>query len=167
MFKKKSPIQISGKWKYYPQRDVDANPITIDDVMGIMAVSNQESGSEYLKKHFNFINNSLERQFVSGVIANMADEADSIYEMYESSPMNVDIEKIAVYLAYGYCFAMTENLFDIARKGLISGACRDAMREFAMLMQIESGGSGDTELVLHCLYRGFELCRQRVPIEEE
>lgn len=167
MFKKNSPTQISGKWKYYPQRDVEANPITIDDVMGVMTVSNQESGSEYLKKHFNFINTSLERQFVSGVIANMADEADAIYEMYESSPMNVDIEKIAVYLAYGYCFAMTESLFDIARKGLISGACRDAMREFAMLTRMESGSSDDTELVLHCLYRGFEVSRIRVPIDEE
>jgi len=61
MFKKKSPIQISGKWKYYPQRDLETNPITIDDVMEIMAVSNQESGSEYLKKHLNFINTSLEK----------------------------------------------------------------------------------------------------------
>jgi hypothetical protein len=60
---------------------------------------------------------------------------------------------------------MTENLFDIARKGLISGACRDAMREFAMLDAMEN--PEESGLVLHCLYRGFELCRERVPVEDE
>ncbi len=95
----------------------------------------------------------------------MSDEAVAIYRIFEDAPMKVDFEKISVFLCYGYCFAMTENLFDIARKGLISGACRDAMREFAMLDSMEN--PGETELVLHCLYRGFEISRERVPVETD
>ena len=164
MFKKSSPIRISGKWKYYPQRNVEDDPITVDDQVSIMGVS-QESGSEYLKKHLHFINTSVERQFIANLMQQMSEDAEKIYEVYESFPMKVDFQKISVFLCYGYCFAMTENLFDIARKGLISGACRDAMREFAMLDAMEN--PGETELVLHCLYRGFEICRERVPVEDE
>ena len=164
MFKKNSPIKISGKWKYYPQRNVEIDPITVEDQMSVMQ-SSHESGGEYLKKHLHFINTSVDRLFIEKLMQQMADEAEKIYEMYESFPMKVDFEKISVFLCYGYCFAMTENLFDIARKGLISGACRDAMREFAMLDAMEN--PGETELVLHCLYRGFEICRDRVPAEDE
>jgi hypothetical protein len=164
MFKKSSPIKISGKWKYYPQRNVENEPITIDDQMSVMS-SSQESGSEYLKKHLRFISTSVERQFIENLMQQMSDEAEKIYEMYESHPMKVDFGKISVFLCYGFCFSMTENLFGMARKGLVSGACRDAMREFAMLDAMEN--PGETELILHCLYRGFEISRERVPIEEE
>ena len=164
MFKKKSPHKISGKWNYYSQRDVEREPITIDDQMGVMAAS-RESGSEYLKKHLNFINTSVDRQFIANLMQQMSSEAEKIYDIYEDTPMRVDFEKISIFLCYGYCFAMTENLFEIARKGLISGACRDAMREFAMLDSMEN--PGETELVLHCLYRGFEISRERVPVDTE
>ena len=164
MFKKNSPMRISGSWKYYPERHVQKDPITVEDKIGIMGFS-QESGSEYLKKHFNFINTSVERQFIANLMVVMSDEAEKIYEMYENFPMKVDFEKISIFLCYGYCFAMTESIFDIARKGLISGACRDAMREFAMIDSMENSES--TELVLYCLYRGFEISRERVPVEEE
>jgi hypothetical protein len=164
MFKKRNPIKISGKWNYYPQRSIENEPITIDDKMRVMSPS-RESGSEYLKKHFNFINNSLERDFVAGVISQMSDEADAIYELFEDSPLSVNLEKISILLAHGYCFAMTENLFDMARKGLISGACRDAIGEFAMLDSMQN--PDELELTLHCLYRGFEVCRERVPVDEE
>jgi hypothetical protein len=164
MFGKKSPVKISGKWKYYPQRNVESDPIGVDDQIGIMGVSH-ESGSEYLKKHLNFINTSVDRQFISNLMQQMSDEAVAIYRIFEDAPMRVDFEKISVFLCYGYCFAMTENLFEIARKGLISGACRDAMREFAMLDSMEN--PGETELVLHCLYRGFEISRERVPVETD
>ena len=164
MFKKSSPIKISGKWKYYPQRNLENEPITIEDQMSIMGLS-EESGSEYLKKHLQFINTSIDRLFIEKLMEQMEDEASNIYEIYESFPMKVDFEKISVFLCYGYCFAMTENLFDLARKGLISGACRDAMREFAMLDAMEN--PGETELVLHCLFRGFEICRLRVPVETD
>jgi hypothetical protein len=164
MFKKSSSIKISGKWKYYPQRNVEIEPITIEDQMSVMGLS-QESGSEYLKKHLQLINSSMDRFFIEKLMEQMADEASNIYEIYESFPMKVDFEKISVFLCYGYCFAMTENLFDIARRGLISGACRDAMREFAMLDAMEN--PGETELVLHCLFRGFEICRDRVPAETD
>lgn len=164
MFKKSSSIKISGKWKYYPQRNVEIEPITIEDQMSVMGLS-QESGSEYLKKHLQLINSSMDRFFIEKLMEQMADEASNIYEIYESFPMKVDFEKISVFLCYGYCFAMTENLFDIARRGLISGACRDAMREFAMLDAMEN--PGETELVLHCLFRGFEICRDRIPAETD
>ena len=78
MFKKRNPIKISGKWNYYPQRSIENEPITIDDKMRVMSPS-RESGSEYLKKHLNFINNSLERDFVARVISQMSDESDAIF----------------------------------------------------------------------------------------
>lgn len=164
MFRRNNPIKISGRWQYYPQRSVENEPINIDDKIRVMAPS-RESGNEYLKKHFNFINNSLEPGFVAKVISQMSDDADVIYGLYEDSSSSVNIEKISIFLAHGYCFAMTENLFDIARKGLISGACRDAIGEFAMLDSMEN--PDELELTLHCLYRGFEICRERVPVEEE
>ena len=164
MFGKKSSVKISGKWKYYPQRNVKSDPIGVEDQVSIMGVS-QESGSEYLKKHLNFVNTSVDRQFISNLMQQMSDEAAKIYRIYDGVQMRVDFEKISVFLCYGYCFAMTENLFEIARKGLISGACRDAMREFAMLDSMEN--PGETELVLHCLYRGFEISRERVPVETD
>ena len=164
MFEKNNPLKISGKWKYYPIRCVEKEPITSEDQMGIMSES-QESGNEYLKKHMNFINTSLDRQFIANLMVQLSDEIDRIYDLFESFPMRIELEKISMYLCYGYCFAMTENLFDISRKGLISGACRDAIREFAMLEEMQN--PGQSELVLHCLYRGFEISRERVPVEDE
>lgn len=110
MSKKSSPIKISGKWRYYPQRNVENDPITIDDKMSVMS-SSQESGSEYLKKHLHFINTSFERHFIENLMQQMSDEAENIYEIYEQ-----DFGKISIFLCYGYCFAMTEDFLESLAK---------------------------------------------------
>jgi len=163
IFKKNKSILSTDKLKYYSERDVKKEPITTDDLIQINVIPENNAGKDYMKQHLHYINTMVSREFVYNLTEKMLDEAELVKEKF--NPENLAAEQIGVWLAHGYCFAMTEALFEIARKGLISSACRDAISEMAMLSQMEKGGS--TELVLHCLYRGFEISRINVPVESD
>lgn len=157
-------MSIFSKINYFPQRDVGKEPITIDDVIGVNIPPENSAGSEYLKKHLRYINTNLSREFVTELATQMMEFTSEIEDEY-STKTKLSAEEISVWLAHGYCFAMTEDLFEIARKDLISSSCRDAMKEMTMLSQMELPSEG--AIILHCLYKGFEISRLRVPVENE
>lgn len=162
-FKKGSIFKHFGKFEYYPQRDVNKEPITTIDLMQIASIPENNAGKNYREQHLQYINTMISREFVSQLAANMMEEAGIIQAKF--SPDKLGVEEICVWLAHGYCFAMTESLFEMARKGLISGACRDAIWEMAMFSQMEKQGS--TKIILHSLYRGFEISRINVSVDED
>ncbi len=43
-------MSFFSKEKYFPQRDVSKQPITIEDVIGVSGLPANSAGSEYLKK---------------------------------------------------------------------------------------------------------------------
>jgi hypothetical protein len=163
IFKKNKSSLFADNLKYFPQRDVRKEPITKSDLIQINAFPENNAGKDYMKQHLHFINTMVSREFVYTLTEKMLDEAVLVKDKF--NPENLSAEQIAVWLTHGYCFAMTESLFEIARKGLISSACKDAISEMAMLSQMEV--KGNTELVLHCLYRGFEVSRINVPVEND
>ena len=157
-------MSFFGKEKYFPQRDVSKEPITIEDVMGVNALPANSAGSEYLKKHLRYINTNVSHEFVNELAIQMMQFTPVILDKYKTKT-KLSAEEMCIWLAHGYCFAMTEVLFDIARKDLISGACRDAIKEMTMMSQMELSGEG--AIVLHCLYKGFEISRFNVPVEND
>jgi|GEM_PF-2491736 len=162
IFKKSNQPFNSAKLEYFPQRDVKKEPITVNDLMQMNALPKNSLGKDYMKQHLHFINTMVSRDFVYSLTEKMIDEAKLVKNKF--NPDNLSAEDIAVWLGHGYCLAMTESLFEIARKGLISNACRDAISDMALLTQMDK--PGNAELILHCLYRGFEISRINVPVED-
>lgn len=163
IFKKNQTNLISSSLKYFPQRDLKKEPITTSDEIQVNAYPADKAGAEFMKQHMSYINTAISREFVTSLTTNMIDEAKSVSKKFKSE--NLRDEEVAIWLAHGYLFAMTESLFGIARKGLISNACKDAMNEMIILAQMQN--SGNTKLLLHCLFKGFEISRTNVPAEDE
>jgi len=163
MFKKNKSTMKSTKLTYFPERDLKKEPITINDEIQVNAFPVDNAGKDFMNQHMNFINTSISREFVTDLTIKMIDEAKAVNKVFK--PGNLVEEEIAVWLAHGYLFAMTESLFGIARKGLISSACKDAINEMVMLAQSEK--PGNSKLLLHCLFKGFEISRVNVPAEDE
>lgn len=163
IFKKSKKQFNSAKLDYFPQRDVKKEPITLNDVMEINAIPKNSEGKDYLQQHLDYINTMVSRDFVYSLSEKMLEESAVVKKLFPK--LSLSVEEISVFLAHGYCFAMTESLFDIARQGFISSACRGAIWEMTLLSQMQHPGKA--ELILHCLYRGFEISRINVPVEND
>jgi len=103
MFKKNNPYKISGKWNYYPIRDVTKNPVKTDDITLHIAMESRESGSEYYQKYLGFVNTQLDRSFVSNCLKLMTAEANFIsrtHTYFENSGLTED--EVRLFLAHGY-----------------------------------------------------------------
>lgn len=165
MFKKHNPHKISGKWNYYPIRDVSKDPVTEEDTAFYIATESRESGSEFYQKHLRIVNTLFDRAMVENCLNLMSSEASHISKTHSYFPSSELTEnEVRIFLAHGYFLAATEDGFGIAIRGKISGACRDAMMAFARSSVMENPKSG--EVVLHCLYRGYEIARSRVPLDD-
>lgn len=162
VFKKNKGNPFSKKLEYFPQRDVKKEPITASDLIQINSFPSNNAGKEYFQNHLHYINTMVSREFVGSLAEKMLDESVIVKKLFPKSKLSK--EEISVWLAHGYCFAMTESLFDMGRQGFISSACRDAIWEMAMMSQMQQ--AENTDLVLHCLYKGFEISRINVPVED-
>ena len=157
IFKKNSADQISGSWNYYSIRKVLENPINHDDQISVMHDLSKESGEEYFRKHMNLVRTLMSREMVGNLIQLFLPEAEAIQDDLD---IDKDIAEIASLLTYGYSFAMTEDLFGISKSSEISGACRNGLLMMAQAYIMEN--PGEEKLILTCLYRGYEICRNRV-----
>lgn len=164
MFKRNNPNKISGRWNYYPIRDVAKDPVTTQDIAFHIAVESEESGSEYYQKHLRIVNTQFDQAMVENCLNLMFEEAEYISKTHSHfSSSGLTNDEVRIFLAHGYFLAATEDGFGIAVPGKISGACRDAMMAFTRSSVMENPKSG--EIVLHCLYRGYEISRLRVPLD--
>lgn len=162
MFKKNNSKPFSKNLEYFPQRDLKKEPIVGSDLLQVNSFPGSSSGKEYFQQHLSYINTMVSRDFVHDLSIKMLDESETVKKLFPTTKLSV--EEISVWLAHGYCFAMTESLFELGRQGFISNICRDAIFEMTMLSQMQH--SGESNLILHCLYKGFEISRVNVPIEE-
>ena len=162
VFKMNKSNPFSKKIEYFPQRDLEREPITASDLIQINSIATNSAGKEYFQQHLSYINTMVSRDFVYNLSAKMLDESATVKKLFSKTKLGV--EEISVWLAHGYCFAMTESLFDLGRQGFISSSCRDAIWEMTLLSQLQQ--TSDTDLILHSLYKGFEISRINVPVDE-